>query len=122
MIVECMLRVVNKVGQDARQDSALTKSGDIIEVLPLGSNWGSEVYARPDWRIIKIDAPATMIEALMAGETGYFVYRLAKPRRYEFNWQGLPQSYRDLINANVTTITDLTALNIGSYTRLKEFI
>jgi hypothetical protein len=122
MIVECMLRVVNKVGQGARQDSALTKSGDIIEVLPAGSNWGSEVYSRPDWRIIKIDAPATMIEALMAGETGDFVYRLAKPRRYEFNWQGLPQSYRDSISANVTIITDLTALNIGSYTRLKESI
>ena len=122
MIVECMLRVVNKVGQDARQDSALTKSGDIIETLPVGSNWGSEVFARPDWRIIKIDAPATMIEALMTKETGDFVSRSSRPRRYEFNWQGLPQSYIDLINANVTVITDLTAFNIGSYTRLKEAI
>jgi hypothetical protein len=122
MIVECMLRVVNKVGKDARQDSALTKSGDIIEVLPTGSNWGSEVYARPDWRIIKIDAPATMIEALMTKESGNFVSREARPRRYEFNWQGLPQSYKDSINANVTTITDLTALNIGGYTRLKGAI
>lgn len=35
-------------------DACRHVAGDVIEVLPDGSNWGSDVYKRADWRILRV--------------------------------------------------------------------
>jgi len=119
MEVELLLRVVDKIGATDYQDAGLTKSGDVIAIHMAPGPWGSEELTNPDWRIIRVDIPATLIDSLVAIESGSFAYRLNRKRIYQLNIDSLQKSIKDTILAP----RDNPILNLVSVTnKLKSAV
>jgi len=119
MLIEACLRVVDKINLDYGKNFGCTKAGDVIEILPVGTDWGTAVIASPDYRIIQLDIPVTLIESLMASEQGEFVGRSNLKRKYSLDLASMPNPFSQQIINNVTTVTDLSLVNIAALTSLK---
>jgi len=115
MLVECLIRVVDKVGTTQRLDAGLTKDGDAIVIQRSPGIWGIEDFANPDWRIVLIDLTATQVDALLAAETGEFAYRDNRKRKFRLNTGAMTPYIHD----NPTGIVDLTDMNMNALIMLK---
>lgn len=122
MEVEACIRVVDKINPNYRKNFGCTKRGDVIEILPGGTDWGKDIMAGADWRIVKLDIPVTLIESLMTSERGTFADRDARKRKYGLSLDSMPAPFAQRIIDNVTTITDLSTVNIAALTALKPAI
>lgn len=112
MHVEACVRVLPKTGTDPSVDYGFTVIGDIIEILPTGSDWGSEIMAHPDYRIITIDEPITTLDSLMQSETGEPITRDLRPRMFQIDPNLVPQPIKDMLAANPDTVSDITAEDV----------
>lgn len=119
MIVEVCLRVVDKVNPDAYKDAACRKIGDVVEVLPEGSDWGSNVFGNDKYRLMKLDLTVSQIEAITAPEFGIFVDRLARKNRYFINKDLMKVNVWNNIMNNPSPVADYTGIDIGQYIELK---
>jgi hypothetical protein len=54
MMEICVWITDQETGGNPEHDACRHVAGDVIEVLPDGSNWGNEVYKHPGWRIIRV--------------------------------------------------------------------
>ena len=110
MLVECLIRVVDKVGTTSRLDAGLTKNGDVILIKPAGWTWTYRNLTNPDWRICRVDIPATLIDALLSSETGSFAHRVNRKHRYRLNINSLPNTIKkEILAPRDTPILDFTA-------------
>lgn len=112
MEVEICVRVLQKAGADPDKNFAITTIGDVIEMLPVGSFWGTDIYAMHDYRILRIDEPVTTLDALMASEEGEFPTRESRKRIYQFDPLLIPQTIVDALTANPEGVTDLRTYNL----------
>lgn len=53
-MAEICIMIVNRVNDDPKVDAQCFKRGDVVEVLPDGSDWGSSVRKLSIFRIIKL--------------------------------------------------------------------
>lgn len=133
MIIEACLRVVDKYCADSAKAHGCTKAGDVIDILPEGSDWGSEIMASEDYRIVRLDIDDVLQVSLLAGEpplpadeTGSTpdpeatMGRSLIRRTRGLDLASMPTPFAQQIIDNVTTVTDLTAVNISALTSVRS--
>ncbi len=66
--MELLIRVADKINPDFYKNCKCTKRGDVIEVLPDGSNWGTLTLLHTFYRIVRVDISDGDAQALLAPE------------------------------------------------------
>lgn len=65
---EMCVQVVEVAGDDPFHDAKQWKRGFIIEILPVGSDWGKSTLTNPNWKVIRIDMTIEEGREFMAQE------------------------------------------------------
>lgn len=55
MSSELLVRIVDRTHPDPALNAIVSKRGDVIAVHPAGSAWGTQEYANPEWRLVRVD-------------------------------------------------------------------
>lgn len=119
MLVDLCIRWEDKVNADPFEDWGCSKQGDVIEILPAGSDFGSDIHNDSRWRIVRLDIPSTLIEALLTPETEAVLTRTNLKRKYHVNLATLPNNVRNQIDRSLGGVADYSAFDITPYVELK---
>lgn len=125
MIIEACLRVVDADYDSLAHSYARTKAGDVIDILPEGSDWGSVIMASSDYRIVRLSLTAdqlselTATEVLPDGVDEATLGRSLVKRTKNINMDNVPQPFAQEIMNNIDTVTDLSTVNIAAITSSK---
>ena len=119
MLLELCVRVVDKIGTTTRLDAACTKLGDVIDIQPVGCDWGTAIVGGNEWRILKVNLPITLANALLKPESGDFPYREKRKRRYMLDSSLLTTAQLQIITVSRNTVVDLTDVVVSDFVVLK---
>ena len=109
MLVEVLVRWVDKTSADSRHNSSIMKRGDVVVICPAGWKWSKRELNNSDWRILKVDLAPTVIDSLMHEEEGEFADRIPRKRKYQIDIDGLETDTKAIISANPEKVADLSA-------------
>jgi len=121
-MAEVVLRVQDKVNDDFYLNTKCTKRGDIIAVLPDGSDWGSDVRTLPFYRIIKLpNVSVVEASAMLATELdsdGNNPSRTLQRRKFRLDIEtaGLPAAFLTFLADNTRAAPAFTiSLSVAQF-------
>jgi hypothetical protein len=115
MARELLVRIKDKTHPDPEFDAIVTKRGDVIAAKQADIGWGTEEYANPEWRIIRVNGLSPdEANGMLTGEAAS-LHNPQAPRRKRIVYLDV-----DALGLDATPNDSITDIDLASFRKARK--